>query len=1666
MEDASDEPLIIEAVMEGYLVRRVYVDQGASVEVMFENCFENLSPAIRSRLRDTQMDLVGFAEGVVKPLGKIELEVVFGNGGLFRTVMINFTVVRAPSPYNIIFGRTCLRSLLAVSSTIHSMVKFPTPRGVATLVTRSAIISECRRLERKQMVDPEVNQNITQEKGVPERVDLTEQTIVNPAYQDQLEPADMTGIPRRVIGHSLNINPTIEPVAYKRRVMASDETQVVSRKVEEWVNAGIVRPVRYPTWISNPVLVKKSDGSWRMCIDFKNINSACPKDYYPLLDINGKIESVVGFRYKCFLDAYKGYHQVYMATDDEEKLHRENLEAYVDDMVIKSNDEKVLIEDIVETFDNLRRINMKLNPKKCSFGVEEGKFLASLGNDLGKLFVAPDSLIRGVKGRSQILAPLSGRSSSRLTRDETSNPTSSTNTTPKGRNRRSSKQTVENSNLEEHLPPIVTMADNRTMDEMLRAPIEGCAEAIVIPPILAEQFKLKHSLINMMTSDQFFRLEKDNPHDHIRWFNKITSTIKYRDVPYSAIELILFPFSLAGAACRWLEKEPSHFITTWEELVSKFINEFVRPSRTTSLHQDSLNAAVGGNLLERSTQDVLTIIENKSKVRNSRSKLIASQVKACDINSNSKIAKLTHVVNQQTSDMTTAMTAMLKQFQATPPPASVKAVEETCVTCRGAHPYYQCLAAGGNTFPKFKDNIQGYVSAATVNYNQGNPGYRPQGVANQMRPPGFAQPNVQNNQNQFGSPQGFNCGNNFNQDLSYQATAQQNQNFHSNELEKIKRMNETHMKAMQTQIDMVKNELRNEMKTSIQTSLSNQTNEIKNMMASLLQMNTASTSGSGSLPSNTVANLKGELKVITTRSGLVTDGPTVSTPPKSITPEVGERIEKTYTDPDLAEYTIKVPPPPVQKYKPPSQRDFVVHKRDPLPSNLLYPSRMLKQKQQEKDEEKLQELANTPLNENCSAVILKKLPEKLGDPGKFLIPCGFNELKCKALADLGVSINMMPLSVWKELADFVIVDYESDPRVLLILGRPFLRTARALIDVHGKEMILRDDDERLTLNMKHDTSSYSYHPQRESVNLINIFNVLSEDFLEVSFSNQPSGDPTFLPHQELTSLEVNHDIHDSEGCNEIYLHFDDNPLSGSTTYSANSLLEEFTDELALITYPPNYDDNLQFDIESDHKEIEFLLYQGKDSSLKDSIDQTDLANLDDNFIDPTPEMFTDEHALDYSSLSIFDVYYDDFLEVKSDADNVYDDPFDSKGEKIKEVDDLPSINNEDKLFNPGILIHEKPVKIITRVAQDKKLARSNASLVFEDFDPPFYEPLFFKDVPKSKMILVFSSENEEKVFKPGIYNSETVHSYFLPKLSHQGYHVFKVNQIFISLMKIFLIQCGKNTPIVDVPLICTTSLGNDPGKPFAAPNSLIRGVKGRSQVTSEGIRANPKKPRQSPMCNPQTLKEMQSLSGKLAALKRFISRSAEKSLPFFETLKDITKENKDEYRWTKSAEKAFQEMKKVIVELPLLTTPVKEETLYVYVAAATEAVLANFLSEAPVGTTIEEFVRLPADSPNTDEVERWTLFTNGASNSKGFGAGLVLISPSGVELMYALRLNFTSTNNEAEYEALLAGLRMARKMKVRNIDVKVDSKLVASQINGSYVASSTSMIKYLATEKE
>ncbi|CAH1448585.1 unnamed protein product [Lactuca virosa] len=166
-----------------------------------------------------------------------------------------------------------------------------------------------------------------------------------------------------------------------------------------------------PTWIANPVMVRNANGEWRMCIDYSDINNVCPKDWYPLPEIDQKVQSLEGFRFKCFLNAYKGYHQVQMKRKDEEKttFHTEkgtfyyykmpfglkntgatyqrlmdkvfadqigrNIEVYVNDTVIKSRNEEMLLQDVEETFKTLVKAQMKLNTTKCTFGVEEGQFL-------------------------------------------------------------------------------------------------------------------------------------------------------------------------------------------------------------------------------------------------------------------------------------------------------------------------------------------------------------------------------------------------------------------------------------------------------------------------------------------------------------------------------------------------------------------------------------------------------------------------------------------------------------------------------------------------------------------------------------------------------------------------------------------------------------------------------------------------------------------------------------------------------------------------------------------------------------------------------------------------------------------------------------------------------------------------------------------------------------------------------------------------------------------------------------------------------------------------------------------------------------------------------------------------------------------------------------------
>nr|GEY50467.1 reverse transcriptase domain-containing protein [Tanacetum cinerariifolium] len=347
------------------------------------------------------------------------------------------------------------------------------------------------------------------------------------------------------------------------------------------------------------------------------------------------------------------------------------------------------------------------------------------------------------------------------------------------------------------------MADDHTIEELLQAPTEGYGKAIIILKINVDHFEIKTNFLQLVQANPYHGFERENPHTHINNFKRITSTLKFRDVPNDVIKLMMFPYSLDRNARVWYNKEPPNFILSWEDLVNKFVNQFFPPSKTTQLKneisrftqrieetfgeacerfkemlracphqgftelaqidtfyiclndndQDSLNAAACGNLFSKTTREAL---KNASKTDDRIDKLADQISILIDI--------------------------FVKKVITT---ASVKAVEESCVTCGGAHAYYDCP----NT-----DSNQPSVCVATCTYNQVAP---------------------QNHASNFMAPLGF-------------------------------ALNQS--------------------------------------------------SASGTLPSNTISNPKGEMKAITTRSGVAYEGHSIPTPKKVVERETEETTDKEQTN--------------------------------------------------------------------------------------------------------------------------------------------------------------------------------------------------------------------------------------------------------------------------------------------------------------------------------------------------------------------------------------------------------------------------------------------------------------------------------------------------------------------------------------------------------------------------------------------------------------------------------------------------------------------------------------------------------------------------------------------------------------------------------------------------
>jgi hypothetical protein len=217
----------------------------------------------------------------------------------------------------------------------------------------------------------------------------------------------MLGVPRELIEHELHLDPKAKPIKQQLRRFTQDQKDVIKREIARLLNVGFIQDVYHLDWLTNPVLVPKKNKDWSMCVDYTDLNKACKKDPFGLPWINQVVDSIAGCSLLCFLDCYPRYHQIPLKVEDQIKtsfitpfgafcyttmpfelksagatyqrgiqqcLHSQighNTEAYVDDVVVKTWEEEGLISDLVETFDNLRKFKMKLNPEKCTFGVSQ-----------------------------------------------------------------------------------------------------------------------------------------------------------------------------------------------------------------------------------------------------------------------------------------------------------------------------------------------------------------------------------------------------------------------------------------------------------------------------------------------------------------------------------------------------------------------------------------------------------------------------------------------------------------------------------------------------------------------------------------------------------------------------------------------------------------------------------------------------------------------------------------------------------------------------------------------------------------------------------------------------------------------------------------------------------------------------------------------------------------------------------------------------------------------------------------------------------------------------------------------------------------------------------------------------------------------------------------------
>uniref|UniRef100_A0A2N9FJP4 RNase H type-1 domain-containing protein n=1 Tax=Fagus sylvatica TaxID=28930 RepID=A0A2N9FJP4_FAGSY len=431
VQTPHDDPLVIKLKIGDSDVKRVLIDQGSCSEIMYPDLFHGLGLK-QSDLQSYDAPLFGFSGESIRPMGRITLNVHTGPISLET----EFIVINVPSPYTAIMGRRWLHRLKAVPSSFHQKLRFPTDFDIMEIKgdqsekagdAYTETYTPCEELETITFSsDPEKYFKICRELNPVDRTELID-FLANNVDVFAWDPYEVPGVDPNYIEHRLNTDPHSKPVQQRARRSAPVHAEAVQKEVERLLKAGAIREIQYPTWLSNTVVVKKKNGKWRVCVDFTNLNQACPKDPFPLPKIDQLVDATAGHDRMSFLDAFQGYHQIALSIEDREKTAfitplgiycykvmpfglknagvtyqrmvtkmfkdqiGKTMEIYIDDMVVKSRSSQNHLKDLTETFRVLRLHKLRLNASKCVFGVGSGKFLGFMVSHRG-IEVNPDQI--------------------------------------------------------------------------------------------------------------------------------------------------------------------------------------------------------------------------------------------------------------------------------------------------------------------------------------------------------------------------------------------------------------------------------------------------------------------------------------------------------------------------------------------------------------------------------------------------------------------------------------------------------------------------------------------------------------------------------------------------------------------------------------------------------------------------------------------------------------------------------------------------------------------------------------------------------------------------------------------------------------------------------------------------------------------------------------------------------------------------------------------------------------------------------------------------------------------------------------------------------------------------------------------------------------------------